>query len=136
MISFRFPWYSMFAGALVVLFVCIAQARSPIGLAALLAGALLLLDGALGVRLLPSLTPHASFPEDWREIERNMYVRRLGVIRVAVAGLACVGLAVGSSVVGTGDWQVWYMTATIVACTIGWLLASLRAIRDALANDI
>ena len=136
MIAFRFPWYIMTGGILALVLAYIAPIHSPIGFALILAGTMLLLDGSLGDRVLPRLTPHASFPEDWREIEHNLYLRGLGLARLIGGALACIGLAVSSASMGGGDWQGWYMVATGTGWVTSWVVAALRAIRDALANDL
>jgi hypothetical protein len=102
----------------------------------MLAGALLLLDGCLGLRTLPPLTPHASYPNDWREIERRLYVGTPGLVRFGLAASACIILAVASASFGHGNWVPWYTVISIIAWAVVWLVASWKATRDTLANDI
>ena len=135
MISFRLPWFTLLAGAATILLVCVLSLPEVIALTCALAGCLLMLDGSLGLRVLPMLTPHASFPEDWQAIERRFYFERLGIIRWVVGAIFCLFFGMSLVLLAGGDWQVWLLVAIIVLWGCGWTLAALRAIRDVLAND-
>ena len=91
--------------------------------------------GGLGLRTLPQLVPFASFPEDWRQIERELYQGRIGLIRASLAALACIFLALAGLAVPEGDWQIWSVVALMVLSAIGWACASLKVIQDVLGND-
>ncbi|MEJ2459367.1 MAG: hypothetical protein P8Y58_14965, partial [Novosphingobium sp.] len=66
MISFRLPWYTLLLGVAVLAATLLLPLNEMLKLPMFLASTMLLLDGGLGLRTLPRLTPHASFPEDWR----------------------------------------------------------------------
>jgi hypothetical protein len=135
MISFRMPWFTLLAGAAVFFLACFLTLPKLVSLTCALAGCLLMLDGSLGLRVLPMLTPHASFPEDWHAIERRFYFERLGLIRWIAATISCLLFGFSMALVSEGDWQGWLLVAIIVLWGCGWVLAALRAIRDVLAND-
>ncbi len=134
MISFRLPWYTLLLGPVVFSGACLLPLGEMLRLPTSLVGIMLLLDGSLGLRILPRLTPFASFPEDWRLIERDLYFGEVGIMRASASILACALLAVCSYIFGTGDWIGWSAIAIIVVFGIGWLFASLKAIRDTLSN--
>jgi hypothetical protein len=134
MISYRFPWFTLFGGPLVLLITFLATASEAITLPLALAGTLLVLDGTLGLRILPPLTPYASYPPDWAEIERRLYLQRLGVLRFAAAGITCLGFGVAVQFIGDGDWRLWFMVGAIISWGIVWVLAALSAIRGVLVN--
>lgn len=134
MISFRLPWFTLLLGSVVFAGACLLPLGEMLKLPTALVGIMLLLDGSLGLRILPRLTPFASFPEDWRSIERDLYFGEVGIIRASAAIMACVALAVCVSVFGTGDWLGWCAITIIVVFGIGWFFAALKAIRDTLSS--
>lgn len=135
MISFRLPWYALSLGAIVFAATYFLPLEEALKLPIFLISVMLLLDGGLGLRTLPRLTPHASFPEDWRKIEQSLYFGALGIVRASVAVSACVALAAFTVYFGDGDWRGWSAIAIIVGFAIGWLIAALKAIRDTLSNE-
>jgi hypothetical protein len=135
MISFRLPWFTLFAGTAIFLLACFFSLPKVIALTCALAGCLLMLDGGLGLKVLPMLTPHASFPEDWQVIERRFYFERLGIIRWVAGAVFCLLFGLSLVLLAGGDWQLWLLVAIIVVWGCGWTMAALRASRDVLAND-
>ena len=135
MITFRLPWWAFCAGLGVVIAASTIGARQSIESALYLWGVLLLLDGCLGTRILPGLTPHASYPADWRAIEKNLYCRKQGMARMAVSVALAGALCIGVELAGQSDLTNWYSLGAIVGWCGLWLVAALSAIRDALAND-
>jgi len=134
MISFRLPWYTLLVGAIVFAGAWLLPFGETIKLPIALVGLMLLLDGSLGLRILPQLTPFASFPEDWRSIERGLYFGQVGITRASVSILACTALAVCRSIFGAGDWLGWCAITIIIVFGISWFFAALKAIRDTLSN--
>ena len=135
MIAFRLPWRVLLAGLGIVIAASMIEARQSIESALYLWGTLLLLDGSLGTRVLPGLTPHASYLADWRAIEINLYCRKQGMARMAVSVVLAGALCIGVELAGQSDWLVWCSIGAIVGWVVLWWVAALRAIRDALAND-
>jgi len=90
MISFRLPWYTLLLGPVVFAGACLLPLGEMLKLPTALAGIMLSLDGSLGLYILPRLTPFASFPEDWRSIERDLYFGGVGIMRASAAIMACV----------------------------------------------
>ena len=135
MIAFRLPWYSLSLG----LAVCLAAGFLPIPEFAkgpiFLSGGLLLMDGGFGLRTLPALVPFASFPEDWRKIEHELYLGQIGMVRLSAAIMACTGLGIAGLVFPSGDWQIWSVVSLMVASAIAWFVVALKVIRDVLGND-
>jgi hypothetical protein len=134
MINFRLPWYTLLLGPVVFAGACLLPLGETLRLPIALVAIMLLLDGSLGLRILPRLTPFASFPDDWRSIERELYFGELGITRASAAIMACTALAVCGSVFGTGDWLGWCAVTIIVMFGIGWFFAALKAIRDTIGN--
>lgn len=135
MISFRLPWYTLSLGVAVLAGAYLLPLGEIIKLPAALVGAMLFADGSLGLRVLPSLTPFASFPEDWQLIERDLYFSQVGVTRALVSILACVALGVCGSNFGAGNWLGWGTITVIVVFSISWFFAASKVIRDTLSND-
>lgn len=135
MISFRLPWYSLTVGAVILIGASFLPISSAIKWPVILAGGLLLMDGGLGLRTLPSLVPFASFSEDWQQIEREMYFGQIGKVRWGLIACACICLALFALTLPGGDWQIWAVLALMLASAIGWVVAALRAIREVLGND-
>jgi hypothetical protein len=135
MISYRLPWFTLLGGPMLMLTAYALPLPHSLEQSLMLAGVLLLLDGGLGLRTLPPLTPHASYPDDWRQIEHRLYAGKLGGARFGVAALACITLGLASASRVAGDCELWFMVVTILAWAVGWFAASLKAIRDTLAND-
>jgi len=134
MIAFRLPWWALCAGLGSLIAASTIGARQSIESALYLWG-VLLLDGCLGTRILPGLTPHASYPADWRAIEKNLYCRKQGMARMAVSVALAGALCLGVELAGQSDLAIWYSLGAIVGWGGLWLVAALSAIRDALAND-
>jgi hypothetical protein len=135
MINYRLPWFTLFGGPILVFLSYAIPMPRLVEQSIMLAGGLLLLDGGLGFRVLPSLTPHASYPDDWREIERRLYVGGPGKLRFTLATAACTALAIATANLGEGDWQIWFMVVAMAGWSLVWGAASLKAVRDTLAND-
>ncbi|RYG97354.1 MAG: hypothetical protein EON58_09960 [Alphaproteobacteria bacterium] len=135
MIAYRMPWFTLIVGAAIIAAMCFLSLPEPARLTLTLVGGLLMLDGSLGLRVLPMMTPFASFPEDWLAIKRKFYFETLGVGRFLAAALGCAAFAVSATTFGDGDWQVWCLVALVVGWGCVWTLAALKAIRDVLAND-
>ena len=100
-----------------------------------LAGGLLLMEGGFGLRSLPQLVAFGSSPDDWRRIERALYFGRIGKIRLAVAVLACVCLAVGGLALPAGDWQIWSIVVLMVVWALGCVFAAFKILRDVPEDD-
>lgn len=134
MISFRLPWYTLGFGLCSLLTASLLSISETIRWPIFLAGGLLSIDGGLGLRTLPALVPFASFPEDWRQIERELYFGQVGMIRSSAAVLACTCFAFAGLVFPKGDWQIWSVVSLMAASAIGWALAALMVIRQVLGN--
>lgn len=135
MISFRLPWYSLLLGAIVLAVASLLPLKETLKLPLFLVSVMLFLDGSLGLRTLPRLTPHASFPEDWRKIEEKLYFGSMGLARASASACACAALAAFSILFGDGHWRGWAAITIIIGFLIYWLFAAFKAIRDTLGND-
>lgn len=135
MISFRLPWYSLLLGTIVLAVAFLLPLKETLKLPLFLVSVMLFLDGGLGLRTLPRLTPHASFPEDWRKIEQKLYFGSIGLARASASACACAALAAFSILFGDGDWRGWAAITIIIGFLIKWHFAALKAIRDTLGND-
>lgn len=135
MISFRLPWYTLYLGGAVLAGAYLLPLGEIIKLPAALVGTMLCLDGCLGLRILPLLTPFASFPKDWQLIERDLYLGKVGVARASASILACVTLGVCGSYFRARDWLGWCTITMVVVFSINWFFAASKVIRDTLGND-
>lgn len=129
------PWYTLVLGALISITASLLLIPDAIKWPIFLAGGVLMMDGVLGLRTLPSLVPFASFPQDWQQIEREMYFGWIGKVRWATAILACIFLALAGLALPGGDWQIWAVVGLMVASAICWAVIALRVIREVLGND-
>ena len=135
MINYRLPWLTLFVGSAVVLLICFISLPKMIALTCALAACLLMLDGSLGLRVLPMLTPHASFPEDWQAIERRFYLEPLGIIRWVSGAVVCLLFGLSFKFLPDEVWQAWLLVTIMVLWACAWVLAALKAMRDVLGND-
>lgn len=133
MISFRYPYYALCAGSLVLAVVFLLPIWDWAEVPTLVLGLLLALDGALGLRVLPALIPYASTAEDWEAIERHLYLGRPGWIRAFMSALTCLSL-VPIGLKGGVDWAGISLVFAIVAFGIGWAFAARAAIRAGLTD--
>ncbi|MGE4305737.1 MAG: hypothetical protein AB7E24_17125 [Novosphingobium sp.] len=135
MISFRVPWYTLGLGTLILVIAGLLPLSDAVKWPMFLASGFLLLDGGLGLRTLPRLVPFASFPEDWQQIEREMYVGQIGLIRWTAAVIACLCLALAGITLPEGAWQIWSVVSLMAVSGIVWTIAALKVIREVLGND-